>query len=174
MTQGNISKYATAVRPAARETIASRQARKPAELAVAITRDTASALAALEAPEVPERVRGYLQDIVQRASALSQGVSVSAAAKELATTTQTVRTWIERGVLESVPNLTPRQVTVRSLGEVLAAVEVIRATGANQRVLTSVVNALEDRHTRDRLAAKAAEFEEREVFDPFDLESIYA
>ncbi len=146
----------------------------PSDVAVELARAVAAVAATLALPDLPVAAHRSLDALLHDTARLRRGVPVSVAAGELGTTTPTVRAWINRGVLELVPGVSPKQVSVRSLGFALAAVAMIRSVGANQRLLTRIVEVLDDLQVRRELVATAAEFGDREQFDPFDVESVFA
>lgn len=79
------------------------------------------------------------------------GVPVSAAAALLGLSQQTVRAWVDRGVLTSIDGVRPVQVSVRSLGEVLSQVRRLRAAGTNDRELANVLHQAESLDVQRRL-----------------------
>lgn len=97
------------------------------------------------------------------------GVPVAQAAKLLGVMPATVRTWMARGVLETVAGSKLPQVTAASLGEVLAAVQTIRA--ADSDVLADAMRGLEDRRTIEDLAGPLADIAAGDV-EEVDLENL--
>ncbi len=132
----------------------------------ALVADVADAAEALRVPALPPAARLHLLAMVERADKVGRGVPVSVAARMLAVTMPTVRTWVARGVLEPVPEARPAAVTTRSLGEALAAASQIRAAGKDERLLRRVVDELEDRRTRAELGDRIAELDERRPIHP--------
>lgn len=133
---------------------------------VALAVDVADAVAALGEPAVPTGVARHLAAIVERADEAGGGVPVSVAARLLDITEPTVRTWLERGVLDAVPDAKPVSITPRSLGEALAASSTIRRIGQDERLLRRLLDALEDQRTRLELAGRIDELDSRVRIDP--------
>lgn len=122
--------------------------------------DVADVRAAVDALDDERAVLEALRRIQARAEDhAGLGVPVSGAATLLRVTPPTVRSWIDRGVLDTVPGSSPLLVASSSLGEALAAVRTLREAGKH-RVLDAAVEVLGDRRTRhdldDRLAQLAA------------------
>ena len=143
------------------------EARTPRDRAsIALVCDVVDAVEALSERGLSPRVRDRLVAIVERADALGQGVPVSLAARLLAVSEPTVRTWADRGVLELVRDAKPRAVTPKSLGEALVAVGEIRRAGKDERLLRRILDVLDDQRTRTDLAERIDELDERQALDP--------
>lgn len=103
-------------------------------------------------------LQAELQMVIARIGARFSGtqaaaVPLSEAAAELGISVPTVRTWIERGVLEEVGTRRVRAVSAVSLGRVLAAQRRLNAANVSKRQLALILDELE---RRDMLAdAKA-------------------
>lgn len=142
--------------------------------ATAVAADVADVVEVLDAePGLSAAGRVHLSAILERAREIPSGIPVSATATLLGISDQSVRTWIERGVLDVVEGARPVQVTPRSLGEALASVASIRDTGRDARLLTSVLDTIADRRDRLELAPRIDELADREEFDPNDLEAVF-
>ncbi len=137
---------------------------------VALAVDVADALSALALPAVPTGVAEYLAGIVERADQSGGGVPVSTAARLLDITEPTVRTWLERGVLDAISDVKPVSITPRSLGEALAASSTIRRIGQDERLLRRLLDALEDQRTRLELASRIEDLDSRVTVDPDRLD----
>lgn len=133
---------------------------------VALAVDVADAIVALGQPGLPIVVLQSLAAIVERAEQVGEGVPVSVAARVLDITEPTVRTWLERGVLDAVPDAKPVSITPRSLGEALAASSTIRRIGQDERLLRRLLDALEDQRTRLELAGRIDEIDSAVEIDP--------
>lgn len=133
---------------------------------VAITADVADAVLVLGDAELPNSARKHLNALIDRAEQTGQGLPVSLAAKVLDVTEPTARSWIERGALTIVPGSRPASVTLRSLGEALAAASRIRDVGRDERLLRRVLDLLEDQRTRVELEGRIGELDDRVPIDP--------
>lgn len=135
--------FATSVQPT--------RHRAPVAMAVA----AAEAARAIEGQhsesELLESLREIL-GIIDRAEGV--GVPVALAARMLHVSQPTVRAWISKGVLDTVPDVKPVTVKPGSLGEVSAAVAEIRQLGEDRRLLESVMHALADRRTIEELTPR--------------------
>lgn len=72
------------------------------------------------------------------------GVPVARAAARLGVSDKTVLTWIERGVLRSVPDAKPRKVDPQSLRRAARALDELRRGGQNRDWLQALVDYLDD------------------------------
>lgn len=97
-----------------------------------------------EEEDDPQR-RETLDAVRSRLAARDRGVKVADAAKILALTPPTVRSWLEAGVLDEVPGATPARIDVRSLAEVKHAVDLLREHGHDRNLLVAVMRLLRDR-----------------------------
>jgi hypothetical protein len=70
-------------------------------------------------------------------------VPLSEAAAELGVSVPTVRTWVERGVLQEVGTRRVRSVSAVSLGRALAAQRTLGATSGTKRQLALILDELE-------------------------------
>lgn len=147
-----------------------RDLRRDRRVTVALAADVADAVLALGEPDLPPAAGRWLAAIVERADQAGDGVPVSVAARLLDVAEPTVRTWIERGVLDAVPGSKPVSVTPRSLGEALAASTTIRRIGQDERLLRRLLDALEDQRTRLELAGRIDELDSRVRIDPDHIE----
>lgn len=141
----------------------------------AVVADVADARLALEATD-PAVTRRFLQAILERAEGLVDGgISVADAADALGVSAPTVRNWLAQGVLDRVRRPGPVKITESSLGEALAAVTTIRELEGDNRKMRLVLNALEDRRTRDRLRDSIAELEAGDYVevDPADIGELF-
>lgn len=75
----------------------------------------------------------------------SGGAKVADAARLLQVSLPTVRAWIEAGVLDEVPEKTPRRVTFETLAGVKRALDEIRAGADDRQLLVHVMRILRDR-----------------------------
>lgn len=92
----------------------------------------------------PDRRRS-LDAIRDRLAARDCGVKVSEAARVLGFSQPTIRSWIEAGVLDPVPSVTPVRVEVSSLAAVKHAVDLLRQHSDDRRLLADVMRLLRDR-----------------------------
>jgi hypothetical protein len=92
----------------------------------------------------PDRRRS-LDAVRDRLAARDRGVKVSEAARVLGISPPTIRSWIEAGVLEPVPNVSPVRVDVLSLAVVKHAVDLLRQHADDRRLLADVTRLLRDR-----------------------------
>lgn len=147
-----------------------RELRRDRRVTVALAADVADAVLALSEPDLPPAAGRWLAAIVERADQAGDGVPVSVAARLLDITEPTVRTWLERGVLDAVPDAKPVSITPRSLGEALAASSTIRRIGQDERLLRRLLDAREDQRTRLELAGRIDELDSRVRIDPDRIE----
>lgn len=80
----------------------------------------------------------------RRRLAEAPSVRLSVAGKLLDLSLPTIRTWIDRGLLEEVSGSSPRRVTLRSVLEVRPLVRELRALGRNRNLLEAVLARIED------------------------------
>lgn len=92
----------------------------------------------------PDRRRS-LDAVRDRLAARDGGVKVSEAARVLGFSQPTIRSWIEAGVLDAVPGVTPVRVDVGSLAAVKHAVDLLREHADDRRLLADVMRLLRDR-----------------------------
>lgn len=92
----------------------------------------------------PDRRRS-LDAVRDRLAARDRGVKVSEAARVLGLSQPTIRSWIEAGVLDPVPSVTPVRVDVGSLAAVKHAVDLLREHADDRRLLADVMRLLRDR-----------------------------
>lgn len=92
----------------------------------------------------PDRRRS-LDAVRDRLAARDHGVKVSEAARVLGFSQPTIRSWIEAGVLDPVPGVTPVRVDVGSLAAVKHAVDLLREHADDRRLLADVMRLLRDR-----------------------------
>jgi len=92
----------------------------------------------------PDRRRS-LDAVRDRLAARDRGVKVSGAARVLGLSQPTIRSWIEAGVLDPVPGVTPVRVDVGSLAAVKHAVDLLREHADDRRLLADVMRLLRDR-----------------------------
>ena len=140
-----------------------------------IAADVADAVAALDL-DPGAGVRAYLDNILRRADERGVGaVPVSVAAKLLAVSQPTVRSWIDRGVLERAATAGPMKVTAASLGRTLASVRTLRSAGKTRGLLTEAIQQLDDRDTRTRLAGRIERLREGKTVkvDLDNLDSLF-
>jgi hypothetical protein len=88
----------------------------------------------------------------------SGGAKVADVARLLNVSPPTVRAWIDAGVLDEIPDKTPRRVTFESLAAVKRALDEIRTHADDRPLLVQVMRIL-----RDRAALEGSE----EGFDDF-------
>jgi hypothetical protein len=114
--------------------------------------NVADALAALSVPELPLGAITSLKAIVERADDVGTGVPVAISALLLKVSEPTVRSWVDKGVLEAVADSHPLAVRPRSLGQVLGAVTFIRQNvGEEPRLLNYLSERLEFDDLRSRI-----------------------
>jgi hypothetical protein len=92
----------------------------------------------------PDRRRS-LDAVRSHLAAREHGVKVTDAARALAVSPPTVRSWIEAGVLDSVAGAAPARVEVLSLAAVKGAVDLLREHGHDRNLLVAVMRLLRDR-----------------------------
>ena len=92
----------------------------------------------------PDRRRS-LDAVRDRLAARDGGVKVSEASQVLGISQPTIRSWIEAGVLDAVPGVTPVRVDVGSLAAVKHAVDLLREHADDRRLLADVMRLLRDR-----------------------------
>lgn len=125
--------------------------RAPVTMAVA----AAEAVRAIEGQHSESELLESMREILRIIdTAQGVGVPVTLAARMLSVSQPTVRAWISKGVLDTIPGVKPLTVKPRSLGEVFAAVLEIRRLGEDRGLLESVMHALADRRTIEELAPR--------------------
>lgn len=112
-----------------------------AEHAVADLEDLDAAIAD---DSVAPEVRRRLVQVRDRRLAEVPGVSVATAARALGLSGQSVRSWVEAGVLDAVPGSQPLQVSTKRVAEVASLVHRLREAGQDRELLRAVVDRLED------------------------------
>jgi hypothetical protein len=131
------------------------------------------AAAAVTALEDPAQVQRMLWRIRQVAHEAAVGVPVDTAALMLDVSQPTVRSWVERGILTSVPGQRPVRVTADSLGDTLAAVTALRRADSAGPLAGRVLAVLHDRHIRADVAARLVEIELDDVAD-VNLDALFS
>lgn len=101
----------------------------------------------------PDRRRS-LDAVRDRLAARDRGVRVSEAARVLGFSQPTIRSWIEAGVLDPVPDVTPVRVDVGSLAAVKHAVDLLREHADDRRLLADVMRLLRDRAALEGAAVR--------------------
>lgn len=89
--------------------------------------------------------RKALVGIHDNLAARSGGAKVADVARLLDLSPPTVRAWIDVGVLDEVPDKTPRRVTFESLAAVKRALDAVRAHAEDRPLLLHVMRILRDR-----------------------------
>jgi len=120
-----------------------------------------------------EATRQTLLNVVARHSSPPLGVRHAQAAEALQVSLPTIRAWVERGVLEEIPNSPVREVSAVSLGWALAVVRT--ASGASQRHLMAALDSLRDRDLLLRAQDVMANANDDELLSPYtaaDLEAL--
>jgi uncharacterized protein len=103
--------------------------------------------------------RRELTGLRGRLARRGQGAKVSEAAELLAVSAPTVRSWIEVGVLEKVPGVSPVRVDLRTLADVKRVVDLLRSRGHDRDLLSEVQRALSARE----LDREGPELDERAI-----------
>lgn len=128
--------------------------RGPAALAAVL----AQVIAASRIDDLAE-VKRRLRLILRMGHDVALGVPVSVSARLLDVSQPTVRAWIGRGLLETIPEKTPTRVSADSLGEVLAAIAEIRSSNEQGPLAGRVLQVLHDRRDRAELDDRAEELD---------------
>lgn len=89
--------------------------------------------------------RNALVRIHDNLAARSDGAKVADVARVLDVSTATVRSWIDAGILDEIPDKTPRRVTFDSLASVKQALDEIRTRVDDPPLLVHVMRILRDR-----------------------------
>ena len=76
------------------------------------------------------------------------GVSVATASQRLGVSEPTIRSWVKRGALETVPDSRPIQIEPESLHRVNRALAELRERGQDRDWLQALVDRLHDRDAR--------------------------
>lgn len=76
------------------------------------------------------------------------GVSVAAASQRLEVSEPTIRSWVKRGALKTVPQARPMQIEPKSLHRVSHALSELRKRGQDRDWLQALVDHLHDRDAR--------------------------
>lgn len=141
-----------------------------AEHAVADVEDLDAALAD---DSVSPPVRHRLTEVRQRRLAEVPGVPVTTAARILGLSPQSVRAWLQAGVLDPMPGSAPLKVATDRLAEVASLVHQLRQAGHDHDLLRVVVDRLEDdrvtAHPRVRLSLDQLHHGHLEPFSAADL-----
>ncbi len=95
--------------------------------------------------ELESKRRKTLVGILDNMAARSGGAKVADVARLLDVSPPTVRAWIDGGVLDEIPDKTPRRVTFESLAAVKRALDEIRAHADDRQLLFQVERILRDR-----------------------------
>ncbi len=82
------------------------------------------------------------------------GVPVAHAARRLAVSEPTVRSWIARGALHAIKGSSPVEIEPESLRSVSRALQELRERGQNREWLAALVDYLDDREARRSPALK--------------------
>lgn len=77
------------------------------------------------------------------------GVSVAAASEQLGVSEPTIRSWVKRGALSTVPKASPMQIEPESLHQVSRALTELRERGQDRDWLQAVVDLLHDREAHE-------------------------
>ncbi len=80
----------------------------------------------------------------RRRLAEAPSVRLSVAGKLLGLSIPTIRTWIDRGLLEEAGGSSPRRVTLRSVLEVRPLVRELRTLGRDRNLLDAILARVED------------------------------
>jgi DNA-binding transcriptional MerR regulator len=83
----------------------------------------------------------------RRRLAEAPSVRLSVAGKLLGLSIPTIRTWIDRGLLDEIGDSSPRRVTLRSVLEVRPLIRELRALGRDRNLLEAILARLEDKRT---------------------------
>lgn len=94
--------------------------------------------------ELAERLMSMGAQLKRAAPNAARGVPVAEAAKYLGVSEPTVRLWVRRGALASLPGSKPVLIEYESLRRVGRAVRELRARGEDREWLESVVRYVED------------------------------
>jgi hypothetical protein len=100
--------------------------------------------AAISDDSVGPEVRRRLASVRDRRLTEVPGVPVSVAAGVLGLSAQSVRAWLDAGVLDAVPGSQPLQVSTPRLVSVVSLVHRLRRAGRDRDLLRAVVDRLED------------------------------
>ena len=100
--------------------------------------------AAMSDDSVGPEVRRRLASVRDRRLTEVPGVPVSVAAGVLGLSAQSVRAWLDAGVLDAVPSSQPLQVSTPRLVLVVSLVNRLRRVGRDRDLLRAVVDRLED------------------------------
>lgn len=94
--------------------------------------------------ELDEERRRALEAVRRRLARRHAGAKVSETAEVLGVSPPTVRSWIDAGVLRSVPQSSPLRVHLSSLATVKRAVDLLRANGQDRDLLAAIYRRLRD------------------------------
>jgi hypothetical protein len=100
--------------------------------------------AVLADTSVEPRARKRLTQVRDRRLAEVPGVPISVAAGMLGLSPQSVRAWINAGVLDAVADTRPVKVSTGRLAKVVSLVERLRRAGKDRDLLNAVIDRLED------------------------------
>lgn len=98
---------------------------------------------------VPEQAEELLEVATEAVASIGP-VKLSLAAALLALSDNTVRAWVDQGVLQPVPGSSPAAVDPVRLHQVMHVVHELRAAGRNRDMLTAVWYRLQDQALLDR------------------------
>jgi len=90
------------------------------------------------------RARATVGRLRRRRLAEAPSLRLSVAARMLEVSVPTVRAWVARGVLESVPGTSPRRVTLASVLDTRRVVRELRALGRDRDLLAELLARAED------------------------------
>lgn len=99
-------------------------------------------------PTLSPQLRERLTLMRQRREEGLPGVRVSVAAGLLGLSERTVRDWMARGPLDSVPGAKPARVSTASLARVVPLVARLREIGQDRDLLRALIERLEDDRVR--------------------------
>ncbi|MHB2027771.1 MAG: hypothetical protein ACYCPT_03010 [Acidimicrobiales bacterium] len=117
-------------------------------------------------------IQYLLRDILEIArDERLEAVPVSAAADVLEVSQPTIRSWIDRSVLDVRAGSRPLRITPESLGRAVAAVRRLRSAGETKGLLEKVVRDLEDREVRLELVDRVEELRQGKTV-PIDLDNL--
>lgn len=129
--------------------------------------------AAIADDSVTPDVRRRLVQVRDRRLAEVPGVPVATAARALGLSGQSVRSWVEAGVLDAVPGSQPLQVSTKRVAEVASIVHRLRRAGQDRDLLRAVVDRLEDaRLLAQPRVRRSLEQLRRGEIEPFSAEDL--
>jgi hypothetical protein len=125
-------------------------------------------LDALEASVRRNRdARARVERLRRRRLEEAPSVRLSVAAAMLELSLPTIRSWISRGLLEDLPNVSPRQVTLESVLTLRPVLRELRELGQDRNLLEALMARTEDRQilASRRLSKSLEEMRRGEVID---------